>query len=307
MKRHPHAAEAGLTLIEMMVALTISLVLAAATARVYLGAMAVKSTQDDATGLSETARFASDLIGRELRKAGFRNTWQIGSGAVAEFCPTGSNPLAPIQGSNDRVSINPASADFSGGTQTAIANASDVLRVRYYGEASGATATLTDCHGYPVAANTLVEDTLYVAADSANNNEPTLWCYTSNPAPATTSHPGALPLVAGVESLQLLFGEDSDSDGIVNRYVPWQLVAQAHKVAAVKVSLVARSPNPVALGTGTTTFAHFGGTSAAPAYPATMALANNDAGAQFTAPADKRLRKLFNTEIAVRNFGYCGQ
>ena len=297
MKRHAlPKAQAGLTLIEMMVAVTIGLLLLVGIAQVYLSSMSVQRTQNDATMLNESARFAFDLLSREMRKAGFRNTWLQNSAAVSEFCPTdGPLPQSAYIGVNDATSISTSSADLSG-TAITINNRSDVLKVRFYGETSTGTEAITDCHGYPVAANQLVQETLYVAPDAANNNEPTLWCHTTNPLPATTAHPGALPLVAGVESLQMLYGEDTDNDGIINRYVPWQLVSKVHKVSAVKASVVVRGPNALALGTVQASFAHFPGYDQA---------ANSDAGAVFTPTATDRLRKQFSTEIAIRNFGYC--
>lgn len=297
MKRHTlPTSQDGLTLIEMMVAVTIGLLLMVGIAQVYLSSMSTQRTQNDVTLLNESARFTFDLMSRELRKAGFRNTWQQNSASISEFCPTdGPLPQSAYIGVNDAASISTSSADLSG-TAIAISNRSDVLKVRFYGETSNGTEAITDCHGYPVAANQLVQETLYVAPDPANGNEPTLWCHTSNPAPVTAAHPGALPLVAGVESLQMLYGEDTDSDGIINRYVPWQLVSKVHKVSAVKVSAVVRGPNALALGTVRTSFAHFPGYDQA---------ANSDDGAVFTPASNDRLRKQFTTEIAIRNFGYC--
>jgi type IV pilus assembly protein PilW len=292
------AAQSGLTLIEMMVAITIGLLLMVGISQVYLSSLSTQRTQSDVTMLNESSRFTFDLLSRELRKAGFRNSWQQSSANISEFCPTeGTLPQSAYIGINDATTISTSSADLSG-TAIAISNKSDVLKVRFYGETANGTETMTDCHGYPVAANQLVQDTLYVAPDPANNNEPTLWCHTDNPAPATASHPGALPLVAGVESLQLLYGEDTDSDGIINRYVPWNLVSKVHKVSAVKASAVVRGPNALGLGAGMTSVNHF------PGYDQT---ANSDAGAVFTPPTAtaSRLRKQYSTEIAIRNFGYC--
>ena len=298
MRRRPFpAGQSGLTLVEMMVAITIGLLLTVGIAQVYLASISTQRTQDNVTLLNESSRFAFDLLSREVRKAGFRNKWSRNNANVSEFCLLEDPmPQSAFVGVNDATSITPASADLTG-SAIAISNSSDVLKVRFYGEPANGTETITDCHGFPVAADQLVQDTLYVAPDPNNGNEPALWCNTDNPTPATASHPGALPLVAGVESLQLLYGEDTDSDGIINRYVPWQLVSKVHKVSAVKASAVLRSQNPVAIGSGTTSFAHFG--------PAYLPAVNSDAGAVFTPQVAGRLRRQFSTEIALRNFGYC--
>lgn len=296
-RRLPSAAQSGVTLIEMMVAITIGLLLTVGIAQIYLSSISTQRTQDNVALLNESSRFAFDLLAREVRKAGFRNKWYKVNDNVSEFCALEAPvPLSAFIGANDPTAISVSTVDLSG-SAIAISNKSDVLKVRFYGEPATGTESITDCHGFPVAADQLAQDTLYVAPDPNNNNEPALWCHTDNPAPATATHPGALPLVAGVESLQLLYGEDTDSDGIINRYVPWQLVNTVHKVSALKVSAVVRSQNPVAIGTGVTSFAHFG----AGYLPA----ANSDAGAVFTPSVASRLRKQFSTEIAIRNFGYC--
>ena len=145
---------------------------------------------------------------------------------------------------------------------------------------------------------------MYVAADVNNNNEPTLYCNTTNPLPVNATHPGVLPMVSGVESLQFIYGEDSDSDGIVNRYVPWQLVTSADNVIAVKISIVVRGPSIQGGVPGgvMTPWNHFSAS-----YPAA---ANADNSAIFPAPgvnipADNRFRKMFSTEISFRNYRWC--
>jgi hypothetical protein len=205
------------------------------------------------------------------------------------------------------VEINPTQTNVLGGTGTAIVNNSDVLRVRYYGDllpAIGGSSSVLDCQGYPVTASNMTVDTLYVAQDGANNNEPTLYCFTTNIGNPNAATGTALPLVSGVESLQLLYGEDTDGDGVINHYVPWDLLANVSNpdnVLSVKVSVVVRSTRDVALTPNRPTFNHFSST--AVAYPS---IVNNDAGAVFTpAAADRRLRQIFSTEVAIRNYRYC--
>ena len=114
-------------------------------------------------------------------------------------------------------------------------------------------------------------------------------------------------MVPGIESLQILYGEDTDADGLVNHYVPYVtgLLANPLNILSVKVSIIARSANPIdSLDTGTTTktYYHFG----ADDRSKYIDPSSTSAGTTFPAP-DKRLRlQPMSTEIAVRNFGYCG-
>lgn len=301
----------GLSLIELMIAITIGLVLMLALTQVYMSGFYTRRTQDDMAEVNETTRFSFDLLSRELKKAGFRNAWAVSTSTPDLLCAAAPTNLGALLGINDPTTINPATADFTGATQVSVSNLSDALRVRYYGEnftnsgsaistPNAGTAALLDCQGYPIAQNQLVEDTLYVAQDPNNGNEPTLFCHTSNPSPVVgTTHPGPLPLVSGVESLQLLYGEDTDANGIIDRFVPWNKVVNPDHILSVKVSTVVRSPNRVAINSPTTAFQHFNSQ-----YPST---ANSDSGAVFTppSPSDNRIRQMLSTEIAVRNFSAC--
>lgn len=292
MSRRP---QHGVTLVELMIAIAIGLLILVAIAQVYMGSFNTQRTQDDMARLQETGRFAFNLIGRAVRQAGYRDTTE----GLASFCSARSLGSG-LAGLNDAEQIDPAASDFGGNAFT-ISNASDVIRVQYYGHSTEASPALLDCQGYPVAAKQPVKDTLFVASDPNNNNEPTLFCHTSNPEPVTASHPGASALVAGVESLQLLYSEDVDGAGTL-RFVPWHLLTDPDKVSAVKVSIVARSPNAVTVDAAAKTFNHFSAAGTV-AYPAAQ---NADAGAVFQAGADRRLRQMFSMDIALRNnYGTC--
>lgn len=310
--------ETGYSLVEFMVAITISLLIMLAVAIAWQNGFKTQQSQSDVSRLNETIRFAVDVLSREIRKAGLYNitTTSLSESPFCSSKPTGSALL----GVNDPATINPAGAIAAGqlpAGATTIQNKSDALRVRYYGEdpnagTPGASTNLSqDCLGYPVTAGVLTEDTLYVAADPNNNNEPALWCHTNN---ANAGANSTLPLVAGVESLQLLYGEDISSplDGIIDRYVPWQLLTNPDNVLSIKISIVARSPtNLVSVDTTAKTFYHFGGATAGVAGSIGSVEAYTDptgigAGTTFVAPVDKRLRlPPMSTEIALRNFANC--
>jgi type IV pilus assembly protein PilW len=313
--------ETGYSLVEFMVAITISLIIMLAVAIAWQSGFKTQQSQTDVSRLNETIRFSIDLLSREIKQAGLINTATTMLNEV-NFCST-SAIGSSIVGVNDPATINPAGAPTAGhlpaGT-TAVLNKSDAIRVRYYGEdpnagTTGASTNLSrDCLGTPVTAGALVEDTMFVAADPNNNNEPALWCHTSNVNAGANS---TLPMVAGVESLQILYGEDISSplDGIIDRYVPWQLVQNADNILSVKVSVVARSPNPVSLDTVAKTFYHFGGATAGVAGSVGSILPYTDptgsnSGTTFIPPANTnekmRLRlPPMSTEIAVRNFDFC--
>jgi type IV pilus assembly protein PilW len=274
--------EKGLSLIELLVALAIGLLVTLVVMQAYLSGLGTQRAQTDLGRAQESSRFAFDLLARSLRKAGYKNPKAPG----ITFCP---GPNMRLVVSNDPSAIT--SGTF--GTNATIVNNSDVFLLRYYGEGIPTDGTMRDCLGNTIAANTLVADTFFVAADASNNNEPALFCYTNNPAAVA---PNPAPLVPGIESMQFLYGEDSEGDGAINRYVPGSAITNANNVRSVMLSIIARTANTNAVDRSAQTINHFG-TSYAPG----NAAPSGDAGSVFTTPADGRTRQHFSTTIALRN------
>ncbi|MBI4755378.1 MAG: PilW family protein [Betaproteobacteria bacterium] len=270
--RPTRSAQAGVSLVELMVSITIGLAVVAVVLQIFLGGKQTFRAQDDTARLQENGRFVVDLLGRELRMAGFEP-----NAGRAAFSAT-SNATTHITGRN--------------GTG---ANGSDEVTVRYFGfnEVDGSVeGGVVNCLGVSQGGATLVTDILYVAADAANNSEPTLFCDTTD-----DSTVNGTALVPGVENLQILYGLDSDGDGLADRFVPAPAaLADWAKVVAAQVSVVLRSAQTTATAAQARTFNHFGNDYA----PSDTAPAG-DAGAVFSAPADARLRRAFTATVGMRN------
>lgn len=278
----------GFSLVELMVAITISLLVTLAVMQAYLGGLSNQRAQTDLSRLQESSRFAFDILDRSLRKAGYKNPRAPGTG----FCD--ASPPARLTVMNDPATINPTVANLIG-TSVTIANLSDVVRVRYYGEGTPfppftGDGSMLDCLGNVVASNVLVEDTFFVTND-VTTGEPSLFCYTSNAAAS-----GNVLLVPGIESLQVLYGDDSDSNGSVNRYVTAAGVSNANHIRSAMLSVVVRSSETTAVVRDTRLFNHFG-----VSYAAGNAAPSGDAGSVFTAAADGRIRQQFSTTVGIRN------
>nr|WHW29623.1 putative PilW family protein [uncultured bacterium] len=88
-----------------------------------------------------------------------------------------------------------------------------------------------------------VETRVFYVGTGANGS-PSLFLFTSD-CGLGTGCPGAasVELVEGVESLQILYGEDTDSDRVVNRFVSADSVADFADVTTIKLGLLMRSPN----------------------------------------------------------------
>lgn len=86
-------------------------------------------------------------------------------------------------------------------------------------------------------------------------------------------------LIEGVENMQILYGEDTDADGGANYYVSANTVVNMDNVISIRISLLIRSLEDNI---------------------AAQPLAYTYNGATIT-PTDRRLRRVFNATIAVRN------
>jgi len=117
---------------------------------------------------------------------------------------------------------------------------------------------------YFIALNTHGEPALYREEISNNSGE---------------TETQARELVEGVENMQVLYGEDDNSDGTVDHYVPIDEVTNNQEIISIRVSLLVRSSE--------TSIARDGQT-----------LTFNGGAVNFN---DGRLRKVFTSTIALRN------
>jgi len=271
--------QAGLTIVELMVSMTLGLLLTIAIAQIFLGTRQTYASQDENARMQETARFALQLIERELRMSGFVRNGSTGTYSVA----------SPVIAAAD--DSNPSGAGL---------NDSDEFTVRFFGsdDAAGTAAdnTVINCIGESARLNETVVDRFYIAAGASG--EPALFCRSIRPS--NTAVTTDTELVSGVESMQLLFGEDTNADRTADRYLGRNDVAlDMERVVSVRISLLVRSAQQVATGADTRKYNHFG-----TAYAAADTPPASDAGAVFNsagASLDRRLRRLYQTTVALRN------
>jgi type IV pilus assembly protein PilW len=98
-------------------------------------------------------------------------------------------------------------------------------------------------------------------------------------------------LVEGVESIQFMYGEDTDNDNAPNAYVPADLVTDWTQITSVKVSLLMRSV--------ITSIENNADTSGDQNITTTDQTINFNG--DVLTPTDGRLRRVFSTTVAFRN------
>lgn len=251
--RHPNALrQAGLSLVEMMIAMTLSLATIAAIGWVYLGTSQTYRSQDAIARLQEGARYAFEIISKDLRMAGAAGcSYSTVNNVVTNYPNTWFANLfeAPL-----------TSVEFNG-TAGTITQFSDALRVvradvsrefivqthapptftatNVSGVQNGTVMLATDCNHAAVfrasaGSSTSVEHDIsggnstsdlgatYIANSRLYPISASTYYVAINPAgqPALyrQTPSGAEELVEGVEDIQVSFGVDTSAipDGLID-------------------------------------------------------------------------------------------
>jgi type IV pilus assembly protein PilW len=305
----------GLTLVELMVALVIGLVLTIAATVVYLSTASSSRVSQSVSDLGETGLFAIELLGREVKKAGFfpaqfslpnqplqpgafSNTKDPGNAVFdqgvfgcegANYDPSTRACGATVAGAPDSIVINyMATAEF--GNDAVIGNHRDCNRQQVSGDGANAAAIAAGRPLYVSNRFGLIQTT-YTSIDGTVVNTRSLACH-GNGDEASTS---PTPLLAGFDDLVIRYGVHSGVDQqtpdryysanevgalpAVNGVTPWQ------RVSSVQLCMVVRTPDAVKQAEGATarTFRDCRGND--------IALTNTD----------RTLLRRFERVIAVRN------
>lgn len=246
---------AGFSLIEMMVAMVIALVALGAVGGLYLSSSQTARYYAAVQRVQENGRFAADMMSRSLRMGGYDDPLDddedLGDGLGYEL------PAVWLKGT--------ISSSGTIITQTGLKSTGDTVGVSYQGGAD-----IRDCQGRSVGNNVFVTN---MYAVSTTNQ---LVCSSQHSTGTTYA---AVPLAEGVEDMQVLYGLDIDDDGIANRYVPANNVADWNEVVSMRITLLINS------------------IAAALVDPATVCMGC----VVFAGVNDRLVRAEFETTIGIRN------
>ena len=227
--------QTGLSLIELMIALSLGTLLVAGAIRIFMSNTQAFRLQDNVSTAQENGRLALEILLHDLRRAGYGGL-------------TTSDPIVGIIGKDNSASAG----KFPGLLKNHDGSGSDEITIIYKAD--------TDCEGNNVDANDNVHNRYHIAMD---NGLPALFCS------GTKTGTGA-SLVRGVESFQILYGvTDFPGNGYARpiRYIPANpdavtdldfnqaaiikaldssgAVANVPVIATVRVALVVRSEHGV--------------------------------------------------------------
>lgn len=254
--------QAGLTLLELMISMTLGLLLVAGIGTIYVGSNQTYRVQEENARIQESGRYALEVIGRNIRQAGADAPLSYTPTALTLDClPTNTPACIAISGTDNAIN----------GT------AFDTLASQLYAnpdENNAGVLGIRDCSGGFAAQGTLVTNTFAI-------NGTDLRC--------TGSVGGAAPLISNVEDFQVLYGIDTDNNQAANQYTT--APANLNQVVSVRVCVLIFSAAQ-GITTARQTYLNCGG--------ALGTLTGANAFTQ-AAVGDSRLRRAFVATFNLRN------
>ena len=216
----------GMTLVELLVALSLGALLMLAASAVLLAASGSYFEQSASARLDDNGRYALDTIARAVRQSAYVS-WD-NSAAPLFQAPHDSANIAGLDAHSLGKNSDGLSQALPGGL-----SGSDVLAVRYdgAGENEGGDGSVLNCAGFGVgAAHTESQRgwSIFYAAQGADG-EGELRCKYRG-----ANGWGADAIIRGVDTFQVLYGLDTDTppDGVANQYV------NAHALDAYDAALL---------------------------------------------------------------------
>lgn len=297
----------GLTLVEIMVAMTIGLLIMAGMANLFVQTKQSFRQDELIARMQEDARYALDVISQDVSMTGFWGVIMDGSqvtnhASVPTGASTANNRFAnygvPLIGL-DNVAAGDMTHDWA--ALTDVVATTDVLSIRRLEGSPTADPTAA-----AVSDNFFMETngTLAVMMKGSSATLPaptgtTYWeyapsiyyirsfCRTGDGIPSLVKRSWIngveqIDCIAqGIENMQIQYGLDTDGDGFADEYVNGMTAANAPGIATIRVFVLARSTNEDQQYTNEKTYAF----------------------ANFTPAAmnDKFYRRVYSTTIQTRN------
>jgi type IV pilus assembly protein PilW len=223
-----HRHQAGLTIVELMISLTLGLLVVLAATALLVSSRSGYAAQEDGARIRDTGSYALESIARAVRQTGYEN-WDTAQAPIT----AGTALSADVDGLDAR-SLKENTYGIES-AQTASVNGSDVLSLRFFGATDG---SILNCAGFSVAAPGKAPNdgrgwSIFYVAES--DGEPELRCKYFGKTSWNSE-----AIARGVESFQVQYGLDTDADGLPNQFVT------ATEIDALDAALILIGPNAIA-------------------------------------------------------------
>jgi len=204
--------EAGMTMAELLVAMSVGLVVLLAAGSLFIWANRAFAAQLETAAMDDAGRYALEVVARAVRQS---------AAADWERASSGPDPAAPGALSGLDARSVPRNGHGIDNASPLAVNGSDVLAVRFPGSgaAPGGDGSSLDCAGFSVHRDEEGWSIFYVARNAQGEAE--LRCKYRG-----SSNWSSDAVVGAVDSFQLLYGVDLDGDGAPERYLNASAVSE---------------------------------------------------------------------------------
>lgn len=248
MKARARAEVGGWTLVELLIAMTLSLLVIAGIGEIYLASKRSYEIQNSLARLQDVGRYTTELLTQDIRNAGYWGLVDTSSVAITPSV-TATNGCSTDTTWGMMVTQNIFGFDSTQDASTYACiddrRGGDILTVRYGNPSSGTPYTGTAYYirttrtsgdillgpAGPVGASPTTDHELtahvYYVTDSSTATEcensggdalPALARETLVSSGASVGHPTKEELITGIEELQFQFGVDTNGDGTLDEY-----------------------------------------------------------------------------------------
>ena len=292
-------SQAGMSLIELMIAMTIGLLIMAGLANLFVQSKQSFRQDNLISRMQEDARFAMNQLSSDVGMAGFFGPMEsvsiVNEGTVPTTAPfdTYGNPLYALDNVTGAVSLDWAASldDAVPGTDAIsirrvegdTTDVGDLVSGLYYLETNGQTGNIIagseGASGMPNATYWEYQPSIWYIRS---------WCRSGDGIPSLVRRyrdsTGIVTdcMAAGIQDLQLEFGLDTNGDLVAESYQSTNITnSNAQQMAAVRIHILSRSVDPDRQYTNTRTY--------------------NIANATAYTPNDSFYRRVYTTTVQTRN------
>lgn len=201
----------GFSLIELMIAITLALLLMAGVMQFMTSSRQTFELNSDISRIQENGRIAMDILVKDLRMAGYRQTLN-GDGKAPHYFD--------FQTHCTRLHTSCTLNQYIDNTGS-ITDGSDRLSIQYDPPANDNGGEARDCLGTKLDATERHSIIVNVYTIQTVNGVNSLYCRGYNKSKEKWLERGAQPLIDGIDNMQVLYGvaAATDSSGSVSQYL----------------------------------------------------------------------------------------